>query len=465
MMNRKFSSGRSQLIGRGIVYPVPIPLDPAPHEGAVVYGANGQMYLSDGAEWLSFVDEARFSELAADLTVDFIRPVEPDTVYTVRGNGGPDGDFTSLNEAAAFLLGRANTSIRNSPTVDIKILSGHVMTEQLLLSGIGLGWANLSSEDAEVFVDQDFLTTASPFSGTSNPTYPLLGFYNSFGMQLDAVFRIDETLTRRAVGLDARSSVLLSNEAEFESGVPIFNRGFSGFAIGMALGSGTTARFGGIVCKDYTDHGVICTGGATRVGFRTLHTPTIHGDAGNGLRAAIGALCQVDNNSDLRKGGSATTEGTFSTANQNADIRVSTGGKILLHSSVLGGLSRPSGFVTSAGSVIYRGGDTNWSGGVSGSNANGNFTRFADGTQICWSNLSLTPTANSASSVPWTFPAAFSGSSSNVAISLSCHSGAPGSQLIEVSFSNPSVTGCDVVLFRTNSALTFIRATAIGRWY
>ena len=49
-----------------------------------------------------------------------------------------------------------------------------------------------------------------------------------------------------------------------------------------------------------------------------------------------------------------------------------------------------------------------------GSNANGEYVRFSDGTQICWvtksfSNIS-TPNGNVfiSSNIPWTFPAAFS---------------------------------------------------------
>lgn len=42
-----------------------------------------------------------------------------------------------------------------------------------------------------------------------------------------------------------------------------------------------------------------------------------------------------------------------------------------------------------------------------GSNSNGNYTRFADGTQICTASLTLTRGANGYCGVTWTYPASF----------------------------------------------------------
>lgn len=70
--------------------------------------------------------------------------------------------------------------------------------------------------------------------------------------------------------------------------------------------------------------------------------------------------------------------------------------------SILGTVSQSGGVPT--GAVIER-----------GSNANGQYVRFADGTQICWHTVSFTDIAtaagaiySSASDTNWTFPAVFS---------------------------------------------------------
>jgi len=77
--------------------------------------------------------------------------------------------------------------------------------------------------------------------------------------------------------------------------------------------------------------------------------------------------------------------------------------EIFNQASLLGTVSQTAGVPT--GSLIER-----------GSNGNGTFVRFADGTQICWSAVlasgALTTASGalftSAASVTWTFPAAFS---------------------------------------------------------
>ena len=101
-----------------------------------------------------------------------------------------------------------------------------------------------------------------------------------------------------------------------------------------------------------------------------------------------------------------------------------------------------------------------------GSNANGNYTRFADGTQICWGSVTITPVANTPTAQAWTFPAAFSSAAAaNLAILPAQNSTVPGSSVVEVSFSNQTTTGCDIFIYRTNTTSTGVRAMAIGRWF
>jgi hypothetical protein len=101
-----------------------------------------------------------------------------------------------------------------------------------------------------------------------------------------------------------------------------------------------------------------------------------------------------------------------------------------------------------------------------GSNANGRFTRFADGTQFCFGGLDITPVANTPTSAPWTFPAAFvSSTTANLSILVTQNSAVPGSTVQEVSFASPTTTGADIFVYRTNTTSTNIRCMAIGRWF
>ena len=45
--------GRTRVIGPTRRYSVPIPLDPAPYEGAIVLGEDNFMYYSDGVSWVN----------------------------------------------------------------------------------------------------------------------------------------------------------------------------------------------------------------------------------------------------------------------------------------------------------------------------------------------------------------------------------------------------------------------------
>lgn len=66
-MNTKFGSGKARTIGQSIVYPLPIPLDPAPYVGAVVAGESEEgdinLYFSDGTEWRQHIAESTITEL------------------------------------------------------------------------------------------------------------------------------------------------------------------------------------------------------------------------------------------------------------------------------------------------------------------------------------------------------------------------------------------------------------------
>ena len=52
-MSFKSLSGNSRIIGRGFPQPVPIQLDPAPYEGALAYGQDANVYVSNGTAWVN----------------------------------------------------------------------------------------------------------------------------------------------------------------------------------------------------------------------------------------------------------------------------------------------------------------------------------------------------------------------------------------------------------------------------
>ncbi len=108
------------------------------------------------------------------------------------------------------------------------------------------------------------------------------------------------------------------------------------------------------------------------------------------------------------------------------------------------------------------GGLNNWS---SGSNANGRFVRFPDGTQLCQGSVTISPVANTPTSTTWTYPASFAGAGGDVAVFATATTGVPGTRLIEVSVTSIGTSSASIVMFRTNTTNTGVRCMAIGRWF
>jgi surface protein len=52
MSGLKYGSGRNQFVGQSIIYPVPIPLDPAQYKGACIVAEDDEFYYSNGSEWV-----------------------------------------------------------------------------------------------------------------------------------------------------------------------------------------------------------------------------------------------------------------------------------------------------------------------------------------------------------------------------------------------------------------------------
>jgi hypothetical protein len=87
------------------------------------------------------------------------------------------------------------------------------------------------------------------------------------------------------------------------------------------------------------------------------------------------------------------------------------------------------------GTVSFTGGAVSGAAIEAASNANGVYTRFADGTQICWRTM----TASASAGVTWTFPAAFAsvpavtGTAVATVLSCVCLDAAPGTTSVAVS--------------------------------
>lgn len=131
------------------------------------------------------------------------------------------------------------------------------------------------------------------------------------------------------------------------------------------------------------------------------------------------------------------------------------GSRVFQRNNILGTVSESSGVPT--GAIIER-----------GSNANGEYIRYADGTQICNFDTTVGGVTTAAgalfasATINWTFPAAFSTLTHLVPSGISFGGG--GRYVSGVSLST-TVLGFAVLGAVSSATSTSTRLTAIGRWF
>ena len=157
--------------------------------------------------------------------------------------------------------------------------------------------------------------------------------------------------------------------------------------------------------------------------------------------------------------GMAVTQGPSDTTADRV-IRTQDG---YVKSSVLGTVSQVGGVPT--GAVIE-----------SGTNANGNYVRFADGTQICDSIVTATFSTIEKLSVRWTFPVDFTTMPNCTAMLRASNMAAditpPVNDITTVMRGASNGTLCDFLVYRVTGGTNFVagdatpvQVTAIGRWF
>ncbi|HWJ88502.1 MAG TPA: pyocin knob domain-containing protein [Pelagibacterium sp.] len=124
--------------------------------------------------------------------------------------------------------------------------------------------------------------------------------------------------------------------------------------------------------------------------------------------------------------------------------------KIVYHSQNLVGTVSQSGGIPT-GAVIE-----------SGENANGKYTRFADGTQICQGTVSITPVANEVSTATATFPVEFFSPPTVVVSTVSNSIAVVRPAALNSQATTTSVT---VNFIRSNTGVTMQNYEASGRWF
>lgn len=102
---------------------------------------------------------------------------------------GAAGDYTTINDALAALSAYYPLYVSGGFTAEISLLSGFVMAEQVLVSGIDLSWITITAVDASTTITRSALTVS--FGGT----YPAFGVIRGHLPVIGALFSMDTSGT------------------------------------------------------------------------------------------------------------------------------------------------------------------------------------------------------------------------------------------------------------------------------
>ena len=136
------------------------------------------------------------------------------------------------------------------------------------------------------------------------------------------------------------------------------------------------------------------------------------------------------------------------------------GSQVFSRDNILGTVSQSAGVPT--GAIIER-----------GSNANGEFVRYADGTQICNVRIEIVPVANTVTSGSATLPAAFvagydpndAATSGYTAVAATHVNVAAITRPAVVEAVNSTATSVTINIIRSNTTSTNNSVMCIGRWF
>lgn len=150
-------------------------------------------------------------------------PLAVDTTITVHQTPGV-GQYTSINAALVELSRTPPEYIANGYTAEISLLSGFVMAEQVLVSGLDLSWVTITSIDATVAITRSALTLANSLG-----VYPAFSGYNAKLPTISVLFQMDSSgpsTNRYGITLDHSEIAVTSGDgiqAAATSGILVIN--------------------------------------------------------------------------------------------------------------------------------------------------------------------------------------------------------------------------------------------------
>ena len=237
---------------------------------------------------------------------------------------GSGGDYSTINDALAALSAYYPLYVSGGFTAEISLLSGFVMAEQVIVSGIDLSWITITSVDAEVVIAKSALATAV------GEIYPAFCVDRGALPAIGALFSMDTSGTA----------------STFRSGIGAFRGGRVFVSSGCGVKNSPYAGVYGYMGADIMAYGSVFTGNNRGVIlFRacrgSFDEANISECAAYGVQAGSGSILNV-RNANCQMGASPAS----------TDIYV-TGGAFITAYGATGGLSQTANTLTANG-IIYQ---------------------------------------------------------------------------------------------------------------
>ena len=199
-------------------------------------------------------------------------------------NVGAGQTYTTINQALEYLSGFYPMYKKSGITATINLKAGFVMAEQVLVSGIDLGWITIVGEDAETIITHTALTTDFNWS------------YPAFGVDKGGTSPVIGQLFRFNVEkVGGNKHGLITYQAGSSANV-LPGKGFIGAgAMGIGAINGSTINAYGANCSNAGTYGIYASNGSIiEASDSNCNNAEVHGIVSSGLSmiSAINAIIQ-----------------------------------------------------------------------------------------------------------------------------------------------------------------------------
>ena len=201
-------------------------------DGNLVIEAGGDVFVPAGAG---------FGDLENQINT---KATKQETNITV--NVGAGQTYTTINQALEYLSGLYPMYKKSGVTATINLKAGFVMAEQVLVSGIDLGWITIVGEDAETIITHTALITS------------FYGDYPAFGVDKGGTSPVIGQLFRFNVEKVGGNKHGLMTWGAGSSANIIPGKGFIGAGTnGIYIVDGSTINARGANCSNAGTNGII----------------------------------------------------------------------------------------------------------------------------------------------------------------------------------------------------------------